>query len=98
MNRSLTVPERAILDFLLTSEFQGRGALRAQADHARVTGRCPCGCATVVLTVNRTAAPPAQVSERMVADAMSTDDEYGLLLFVDAGYLSSVEIYANVAD
>ena len=98
MNRPLTSPERAILDFLLTAEFQGRAALRAQADHARVTGRCSCGCATVDLTVDRTAAPPAQVSKSMVAEAMSSDGEYGLLLFVDDGYLSSVEIYGNVAE
>jgi hypothetical protein len=98
MDRPLTSPERAILDFLLTAEFQGRAALRAQVDHARASGRCPCGCATVDLAVDRTAAPPAQVSERMVADAMSRDGEYGLLLFVDDGYLSSVEIYGNVAD
>ena len=97
MNRPLTSPERAILDFLLTAEFQGRAALRAQADHARVTGRCSCGCATVDLTVDRTAAPPAQVSERMVAEAMSSNGEYGLLLFVVDGYLSSVEIYGNAA-
>jgi hypothetical protein len=98
MNRPLTNPERAILDFLLTAEFEGRSALRAQADHARVTGRCPCGCATIILTVDRTAEPPAEVSERMVAEAMSRDDEYGLLLFVDDGYLKSVEIYCNAAE
>jgi hypothetical protein len=98
MNRPLTSRERAILDFLLTAEFEGRGALRAQVDHACVTGRCPCGCATVDLTIDRTVAPPAQVAERMVAEAMSRDDEYGLLLFVDDGYLSSVEIYGNAAE
>jgi hypothetical protein len=98
MKRPLTELERAILDFLLTAEFPGRGELRAQADHVRVTGRCRCGCATVDLTVDRAAAPLAQVGERMVADSMSRDEEYGLLLFVDDGYLSSVEIYGNAAE
>lgn len=53
--RALTEEERGVLDFLLSAEFPGAEALRAQARHAQEPGGepCPCGCPTFSLTVDR---------------------------------------------
>jgi hypothetical protein len=94
VNRPPNGEERAILDFLLSIEFPGRDALSKQAGHARVVGRCHCGCATVNLAVDRDSVGPAQVVGRTPVDAMAREEGWGLILFVDDGYLSSLEIYS----
>ncbi|MFC8190617.1 hypothetical protein ACFUMH_03005 [Cellulomonas sp. NPDC057328] len=57
--RPLTARERAALDALLSVDFPGVDALRAQAAAVVAdTEACTCGCGTVELV---TAAPPASV-------------------------------------
>jgi hypothetical protein len=97
VDRPLSPGEREILDHLLSADVPGADALRRQVDHTRVIGRCPCGCATIMLAVDRAASPTAAVSSRTPIDAMSLNNQYGLMLFVDDGYMSSVEIYGMAA-
>ena len=95
-DRSLSASERAIAERLLR-EFAPPGAIAflPQLDHARITGRCSCGCPTVDLTVPtqfRVADPP---SERPLADAFGRVDGklVGIMLFQNGGLLSLLETY-----
>jgi hypothetical protein len=93
VRRPLTAEERAILDHLLTADFPGAVELRRQAAFAEVVGRCPCGCATIEVEVDTVRSPAAEVSDRAPVEALGRSQAFDLLLFVDEGYLSSVEIY-----
>ena len=95
MRRKLSREERDILDFLLTADFPGAGELRLQAPFASAVGRCPCGCATISLDVDRTQAPRAAVVDHAPVHASASSGPEGLLLFVDDGYLSGLEIYTT---
>lgn len=95
-DRPLTSAERAVLDLLLSRELPGRTELVAQAASVRTGGSsCSCGCPSFSLIADR-ALPPAPVTQRMVSDAHGEDpggNVVGVLLFVDDGYLSEVEVY-----
>ena len=92
--RPLTPEERDALAFLLTADFPGAEELRAQVPFAEASGRCPCGCATIGLEVDPMRAVAATVVERVPVSASSKSGSDGLLLFVDDGYLSCLEIYS----
>jgi hypothetical protein len=97
----LDADERAVLGFLLTRAFPGRDELLAQAQSVQTTGlSCACGCPSFSLAADRSLAP-APVTGRMPTDAHGTDpagNEVGILLFVDNGYLSEVEVYSFGGD
>ena len=94
MSRPLTPAEREVLDVLLDGDFAGAAELRAQAETARVTRRCGCGCPTVDLEVDATL-PAAEVTGRA---AVEIDvPEGGLIVFVDDGRLSGLE-YWTISD
>ena len=87
------------LQALLSGSDSVRAALRAQIPHARVVGRCGCGCATVDLAVDRGAVAAAPPHESPVVSATAHIAPYaaGVLVFTEGGYLSGLEIY-SVAD
>jgi hypothetical protein len=99
--RSLSPREAEILDFLLTVDDPRVEPLREQRRTAVVTGTCTCGCASVDLAVDRLASRPATVcSPVLEADLRSSelerigpDEAYGLLIFLDEGWLSLLEIW-----
>jgi hypothetical protein len=95
--RDLTETEARTVRALLALEFPGVVELRAQLSHARVVGRCDCGCPTVDLLVSE-AAPrsPVETRARLApVEGLVAADEEGLpgeiILFVDDGRLSSLE-------
>ncbi len=93
--RPLTEPEAAALNFILGADFPGVEELREQATTARVVGRCECGCPTIDLAVDQAATPAVRAAPaRVVAEAASNDDPCvtHLLLWVEDGYLSSLEV------
>ncbi len=97
--RALQALELEVLSELLCMEFAGAQDLRLQLPHATVVGRCECGCATVDLQVDPRWALPAPVSKSPIpAEASVTDDRGreigGILVFLDRGYLSCLEIYS----
>lgn len=47
MERDLTERERAVLDFLLSADFDGVDDSRRQAANVLVTGGCECGCPSI---------------------------------------------------
>jgi hypothetical protein len=95
--RPLTEREQRILRFLLSVDAPGVDALRQQASVATVVGRCPCGCATIYLSVDRSAAPQSSIRRSPAIDTQRplTDDPEqvnDLILFLDDGWLERVEI------
>jgi hypothetical protein len=96
MAREPNRDERGILDALLTIDFPGRDALRAQAAAVAVTGAaCGCGCPSVSLAVHRSLRP-APVGDRVPVSGHGPDANgvhVGVLLRVVDGYLHELEAY-----
>ncbi|WP_329427016.1 hypothetical protein OG339_42845 [Streptosporangium sp. NBC_01495] len=93
--RHLSAEEQAIILALLTQDFPGVDELRAQVPSAIVAERCGCGCATVDLragTKPRALASPVQNGVLISASVRGRDD--GVLLFVENGHLSYLEVYS----
>ena len=95
--RPLTTTERALLDALLAHDFPGAAELRAQVRRATSTPGCTCGCGTLDLQVPddvpaATVGGPASV-EGTVRDA-DGDPIGGVLLFVEQGRLSRLDVYS----
>jgi len=96
-DRPLDEREDAILRLLLSVDFPGVESLRRQADVARVSGRCPCGCASIDLWIDQSRGEAAVgVPEPVPVEARSKEVLGGgtaeLLLFVQHGWLRGVEI------
>jgi hypothetical protein len=89
--RSLTEPERRVLDALLAPDFDGVEDLRAQALVVEVIGGYDCGCPTIYFVVPPNARPSdavatgrrAPVEARVMNGSMELGDV--ILLFVDDG-------------
>jgi hypothetical protein len=95
--RDLTDEERALLDFLLQRDFEGRDALLVQAATVQTRGSsCGCGCPSFSL-VPDVSLTRATTNAGVVSDAHGTDPggtPTGVLLFVKDGYLDDLEIYS----
>lgn len=95
--RPLNEVERSVIDALLTPEFPGSGELRSQTLHAVVVGKCDCGCPTVDISVPVSAPRSDALLKGSLAPfegrvAQLGDEPVGeLLLFVNEGYISSLE-------
>jgi len=87
--RSLTAREREILEFLLSAPgLPARDILLQQVDAAVVDSRCSCGCATIGLRVDQSAAPQARPLPRPVVEAFANDlqlvnERHGLTVLGD---------------
>ncbi|MEH1166849.1 hypothetical protein V6V47_15835 [Micromonospora sp. CPCC 205539] len=94
--RPLRQPERAVIERLLAVPFPGRDELLAQLGHTVVDGGCRCGCATINLSVERSAAAPAPVvtTAPVSADLGEGDSYAGVILLVRDGFLSCLEVYS----
>jgi hypothetical protein len=96
--RQLSQVERALLDDLLAHDFAGVEPLRVQARNILVSKGCGCGCGTINLRPQDQDAPrspssgPAELEGRVLG--ANGEDIGGLLLFLDDGLLSSLEIYS----
>jgi hypothetical protein len=95
--RPLELNERALVEGLLAQDFDGVGALRQQALDVSAEPGCTCGCGS--LNLFPTPSSPASTSGSPVpAEGVirsDTGDEVGgLLLFLDAGRLSYLEVYS----
>jgi hypothetical protein len=95
--RPLNEAELSILDALLTVDFPGAAAFRAQVPHTMVIGRCDCGCPTVDLSVQLivpassvdTPSRLAPVEGRVTPIANEPPGD--IILFVDDGRMSCLE-------
>jgi hypothetical protein len=98
--RDLTPRESEILDFLLSIDDARLDPLREQRRTVKVTGGCGCGCATIDLAVDRERSGPADICGQPVSAVLTPEaepsdprDHVGLLLFLEDGWLSQVEIW-----
>ena len=100
--RKLTRREAQVLDYILAVDDRRVEPLRRQRKSAVVTGMCGCGCASIDLAVDRQGTDPADLcSQPLSADltneAMAKwpepNEAFGLLLFLDEGWLSLLEIW-----
>lgn len=94
--RALTGREREIVDMLLSVDVPGVEELRSQAAHA-TAARWDCGCASFDLRVDRERAPRSTITTSPAIETTTVErDDYRktfeLLLWVDDGWLSGVEI------
>lgn len=95
MAEQLSPDVTATLRALLDGSDPVSSALRAQIPYARVVGRCGCGCATVDLEVDRTAAAQAPSHDNPAVDAGYTEPHSaGVMVCTEDGYLSLLEIYS----
>lgn len=97
--RPLLPEERAALSAILEyGDFEGRDALIAQAATALVDGYCACGCATVSLHVDRATQAANDVRSPIPNEAEVIGDDGdpigGMIVFLEDGYLASLEIYS----
>ena len=97
--RPLTNHERATLEFVLSVDDPRVDPLRDQADSAIVESMCGCGCATINLRVDHSIGTPStfgspaiQAFKRGMLDGASDAEPYELLLFLDDGWLGSLEL------
>jgi hypothetical protein len=95
-DRPLSADERALAERLLR-EFAPpeAAAYLPQLDHARVTGRCRCGCPTVDLMVPSELQVASPCPERPLADAFGRVNGklVGIMLFQSGGLLCLLETY-----
>jgi hypothetical protein len=92
--RPLTQTERAVIERLLGSPFPGSDELLAQLRHTVVDGGCRSGCATISLSVDRSAAAPAPVMSAAPVSADISDGVCYVVLLVDDGFLSCLEVHS----
>ena len=93
--RPLNDEERAVLNFLLQSEFDGVEQLRAQVAGARVVGGCDCGCPTIYMEVDAHS-PSSGIAEKLApVEAVVSPEAHeipgSIILFLKDGRLSSME-------
>jgi hypothetical protein len=95
--RPLRPEEReGLLALLGHADFEGRDALLAQVDAARVAGGCDCGCATVDLAVDAAAARcPTPIPNEATVLGDRGEPVGGVLLHTADGRLSTLEVYSN---
>jgi hypothetical protein len=97
--RPLTNRERATLEFVLSVDDNRAEPLRIQASAAIVESMCGCGCATINLRVDRSIGTPSAFGspainafKKGLLDGVSDAEPYELLLFLDDGWLASLEL------
>src|SRR4029078_5555095 len=96
------VVRATLLAVLCAPDFPGRDELVAQVESATVVGYCPCPCATIDLEVDRILPRGPYLPDRVIpteASVLDTAGETigGIIVFVDEGYLSSLEIFDSRA-
>jgi hypothetical protein len=96
VRQPLTERQREILDFLLSVETTGIAELRRQAEVAESRGRITRCCPSITLWVDRTRAPRSSIELPVIeAESMEradTEHVFDLLLFLDDGWLSTLEL------
>lgn len=102
--RVLTSNERALLDGFLRQEFNGVEALRVQARHVLASPGCTCGCGSIDLHVpddapTSSSRSPLPVEGEVLGDGGEVGDVIGgLIVFLDEGRLSYLEVYSFLDD
>jgi hypothetical protein len=99
MNRQLTSAEEQLIRWMLEHGNSEAQAFLPQLDNAEVTPyRCPCGCASVNLSIDGATEPSGTF--RILADFIfGTDDDLsGIFAFEKGGVLAGLEVYGLASD
>jgi hypothetical protein len=90
--RPLTATERAVAwNLLERAGAPELDALEGQLDAAYATSKCECVCPTISMAVDASRARPVSCSGKPVATA--DYDGGGIMVWVEDGWLSHLEIY-----
>lgn len=89
MEREFTQRERAVLDHLLSVDFEGVEELRQQAASVVVNGDCACGCPSIDF-----AHPDVGPGLTPVANAQIMDTDDTLFVFTQGPWLAGIEYVA----
>lgn len=95
LDRSLTLEERTLIEWLLRHGEPGASEFLPQLETAHVYLGCSCGCPTINIEVPDSI-PAAHSRSNTLADFVADDGEnpVGVILFQAGGRLSGLEIYA----
>lgn len=99
MNRKLTLAEDQLIRWMLQHGTREAEAFIVQLDKAEVTPyRCPCGCASLQLSINGAAGPSGAL--RILADFLfgSEEEPSGIFVFEKSGVLAGLEVYGLAGD
>lgn len=92
-----TEDERALLDALLSHDFPGVNELREQAQTVKANRGCTCGCGTIDFVPDADPLPRSEAASPVPVEGVMKDADGnavgGLILFVENGTLSSLEIF-----
>jgi hypothetical protein len=80
------------LNALLAGDDPVFTALREQIPFARAVSRCPCGCPSVGLEVDRLSVPAASSPVSPIALGWYDDQTHDLVLFTEEGCLSGLDL------
>ena len=99
MNRPLAAEEAQLIRWMLRNAEPDATAFLPQLEKAQATPwRCPCGCASVNLSIDGAAWRPG--SSHIVADFVFGEDASlsGVFVFARGGLLSGIEVYGLAGD
>lgn len=85
MGRALTERERAVLDAMLSVDFDGVDGLRREAEQATVVGGCGCGCPSIDFYKQ------VGAGMRVRVNAATPGHFDGLFLYTVGGRLGGIE-------
>ena len=98
-NRPLTEDESKLIRWMLEHGKPEARRLLDQLDRAQVTpGACPCGCASIDLSIDGQVPPKGGLTP--IADFVFTRDaeEYGAFVFEIDGMLAGLEVFGLSGD
>jgi hypothetical protein len=99
MNRPLTDAEKHLIRWMLEHGTQEAKAFLSQLDQAQVTPwRCPCGCASINLSIQDNPAPSGGLHP--LADFIFGSDMNlsGIFVYEKSGVLAGLEVYGMAGD
>jgi hypothetical protein len=99
MNRQLTSSEEQLIRWMLENGIPEARAFLSQLEKAQVTpDRCPCGCASIDLSID--GFPAASGGLHVLAGfVFGTDDDLGgIFVFEKRGVLAGLEVYGLAGD
>jgi hypothetical protein len=99
MNRQLTPAEEQLIRWMLEHGNPEARAFLPQLEKAQVTpNRCPCGCASIDLSIDGFPEPSGGI--HVLADFVfgADDDLKGIFVFEKSGVLAGLEVYGLAND
>ncbi len=98
-DRALTEDERRLLLWMLANSTEGAATFLPQVEKARaLLTRCPCGCASLNLTIEGQPIPAGPIRPIVEFSFGEGDELCAVFAFEQEGILSGLEVYGTVGD